>query len=232
MKTTIQLIAAMILLAACSTIEEPVPTPSAASVANLNSPAFGRIISTTPASSLRGDAVFSLIVPDNNYGGIEDAHLYSWTQNGQLNVNRVALDFNLDEVPTDAVITKASISLYFNPTSVYNPALIGEGHYGDTDFLISRITSEWREGLVTWNTQPSTTSQNQVYVTTLLNAPTANYVNLDVTDLVQALVNEAPEDRYGLMLQFAQETPYKVLFFASSDHAQTELHPKLVVAYY
>ena len=67
----------------------------------------------TPVDSQRGDAVFSLIVPDNNYGNLEDIHIYSWTQDGFLNVNRVVIDFNLDTISSRAKIDSAFLSLYY-----------------------------------------------------------------------------------------------------------------------
>ena len=74
------------------------------------------------------DAVFSLIVPDNNYGTLKDIHLYAWTQLGVLNVNRVAIDFNLSSIPVGATVDSAFLSLFFNKTSGY-----GTQHSGEND---------------------------------------------------------------------------------------------------
>ncbi|MFX0009681.1 MAG: hypothetical protein ACFE9R_05150 [Candidatus Hermodarchaeota archaeon] len=73
------------------------------------------------------DAVFSLIVPDNNYGTLKDIHVYAWTQLGDLNVNRVAIDFDLSSISTGAIVDSAFISLFFNKTSGY-----GTQHSGKT----------------------------------------------------------------------------------------------------
>ena len=184
-------------------------------------------LTVTPVDSERGDAVFSLIVPDNNYGNSENIHIYSWTQGGELNVNRVLIDFNVSKIPSTAIIDSAYLSLYFNPTSVYNKS--GKGNQGQDKIVIQRVLSDWNEKSVTWNNQPETTTQNQV----VIDKPESNnadYTDIDITNIIRDIINN-DEGRYGIMLRHQNEKPYNVVFFASSEHPDTEIHPELRVYY-
>lgn len=170
------------------------------------------------------DAVFSLIVPDNNYGTLKDIHLYAWTQEGILNVNRVAIDFHLSLIPIGATVDSAFLSLFFNKTSGY-----GTQHSGENDFLIQRITSTWNESTITWNTQPSSTFENQVFISRS-TSPTQDYTNMNVTNLVQDMIDDKANS-YGFLLKFQIEEPYKILLFASSDNQDATLRPEIIVYY-
>ena len=169
------------------------------------------------------DAVFSLIVPDNNYGDSEDIHPYAWSQGGMLNVNRVAIDFDLSVLPSDAQIDSAFISLYFNNTSSY-----GE-HYGDNSFVIQRIISEWDESTITWNTQPSTSQINKVIIEAA-TTPTQDFTHLNITELICDIVDDI-DNSFGMLLKLETEEIYKRLTFASSDNANENIRPKLEIYY-
>lgn len=186
-------------------------------------------LTVTPVNSDRGDAVFGLIVPDNNYGKIEDIHIYSWTQGGELNVNRVLIDFNLDKIPSTAIVDSAFLSLYYNSESAYNKINGKKGSQGQDKIVIQRVINEWNEQDVTWNKQPETTTQNQVVIEKKEDN-LADYTNIDITGIIQDMVkNES--GRFGIMVRHQEEVPYNVVFFASGDHADKSLHPKLEVFY-
>jgi hypothetical protein len=186
-------------------------------------------LTETPVNSERGDAVFSLIVPDNNYGKLEDIHIYSWTQGGVLNVNRVLIDFKLNRIPASAIIDSAFLSLYFNPVSAYNKVGGNKGNQGQDSIVIRRVTSDWNEKDVTWNKQPETTGENQLIIPKTGDA-TADYTNIDVTNIVQDIVND-DHGRYGIMVRHQNEKPYNVVFFASGNHPNKQLHPTLRIYY-
>lgn len=168
----------------------------------------------------------SLIVPYNNYGHLEDIHIFSWTQLGELNVNRALIDFNFDEISTNTEIVKADLNLYFNPTSIYDS---GSGNQGSDTIIIQRITSDWDENDVTWNQQPETTEMNQLLMAKLEGNDT-NYIGIDIRNIVQDIVNE-DENRFGILIRHQTEKPYNVVYFASSNHHDLNLHPKLIIEY-
>ena len=170
------------------------------------------------------DALFGKIVPDTNYGLSENIHLYAWTQSGILNVNRAVIDFDLSQIPEEATIDSARFSIYFNSTSAY-----GDQHEGETDFVIQRITSEWTESSVTWRTQPSTSTDNQVFVDGAV-LPTQDFIDIDLTRLISDYIQNK-DNSHGLLLKLQEEAPFKKLLLASSEHPIEQLRPKLEIHY-
>jgi hypothetical protein len=170
------------------------------------------------------DAVFSAIVPDNNYETLEDIHLYAWTHSGITTVNRVVIDFDLSSIPADARIDSAYLSLYFNVTSGY-----GDEHVGDNSFIIQRIITDWDESTVTWNTQPTPTPANQATINGATQ-PYQNFPEMDITALIQDYTSD-PDNSYGMFLKLVNEAPYQILLFSSSDHPNENIRPKLEVYY-
>lgn len=78
-------------------------------------------------------------------------------------------------------------------------------------------------------TQPSATEVNQVLVEGATD-PQQNFPKMDVTQLVRDYFLDRDKG-FGLLLKLQNESPYKVLLFASSDHPNQQLRPKLVVYY-
>lgn len=181
-------------------------------------------ISLQPGGENGKDALFGSIVPDNNYGTSENIHLYAWTQNGITNVNRAAIEFDLSSIPAEANIDSARLSLYFNTTSAY-----GDQHEGKTGFIIQRITSRWEESSVTWRTQPSISTENQVLVDGAI-MPTQDFPDIDVTPLIGDYIHDR-ENSHGLLLKFQNEKPFRMALLASSNHPTDHLRPKLEVHY-
>ena len=98
---------------------------------------------------------------------------------------------------------------------------------GSNEAVLQRITSPWTED-VTWSNQPTTTGQNEVSLAEDTN-PNQDYV-LDVKNLLQDIVTN-PSDSFGFLLKLKTEIPYRLLAFASSNHPNTALHPKLEICY-
>lgn len=182
------------------------------------------ILSLQPGGADGKDAVFSKSFPDGNWGDLEDIHLYAWTQGGDLNINRVVMDFDLSSLPVDAQIDSAFISFYYNSTSAY-----GSGHSGENSFVIQRITSDWDESTVSWNSQPTSTEMNQVFVTGAASS-SQDFPDINITELIRDMASDKPGS-YGLFLRLQQEAPYIMLQIASSDHPDESIRPKLVVYY-
>jgi len=170
------------------------------------------------------DAQLWTIMPDNNYGNIPKFDCSGWTHSGDPGVNRGIIDFDLSSIPENAVITDAKLNLYF---VCLEPSYFG--HTGENDAYLQLITQPWEENTVTWNTQPATTEDFQVYLPPSAD-PYMDYTDLDVTELVQKLQSE-PETYHGIMLRLLNENPYRCLLFASSDLDTAEMRPKLVVTY-
>jgi hypothetical protein len=181
-------------------------------------------ISLQPGGSEGKDAVVSKIVPQSNYGSLEDIHLYAWTQNGTLNVNRALIDFDLSSIPAGASIDSASLSLYFNHSSAF-----GDQHQGETSFIVQRIISDWDESTVTWSTQPQTSTTHQVRVEGA-SEPKQDFPELDLTSLMQDYSDDQ-ENSFGLMLRLENEDPYTMLLLASSENPDENVRPSIEVYY-
>lgn len=187
-------------------------------------------LSIRPDDTSGKDAVISHYHSSKNYGNEEDIHLYAGTISGVPNHNRVLIDFDLSEIPVNASIDSAFISLYFNYSSGYSTAHNGpSGYSGSTDFKIYRITAPWEESSVTYESQPA------VDESVFLSVPghvtgTQDFENLNITELVVKMIKQ-PETSHGFLLKLTEETPYRMLLLASSDHPDEEIRPKIEVYY-
>lgn len=183
-------------------------------------------ITLQPGPTDGKDAQLRIQYPDTSSGTQPDFKAIIWTCGGMPCGSRGLIEFDLSAIPQDATINNASLSLYYNPTS-------GDpGHStlsGSNACWLRRVTSYWSEDSVTWDTQPSTSQNNQV------NLPastydTVDYPNINVTQLIQdMLIN--PDSSFGFMLLLQTESPYRSLIFASSDHLDSNLWPKLEISY-
>ena len=162
----------------------------------------------------------------NNYGTKRDLNAIAWTKSGNNSNVRSLIQFDLSAIPSNAFINSATLSLYFNPTSE-------EGkHYcypHSNSSYLERITSNWSETTVTWNNQPSTTTQNRVSLGGTTSS-TQSFTNINVRQLIIDSRNN-PSTSFGFMLRLQQEHKFKKLIFASSDNTTAAIRPKLTITY-
>ncbi|MDL2238589.1 DNRLRE domain-containing protein [Bacteroidales bacterium OttesenSCG-928-L14] len=177
---------------------------------------------------------------DMNYGNHSNLYVSDWTYNAlgcSHGTIRSLLKFEeLSTIPINAEIISAELKLYgvstscsFNGNSSYPNAPCGL--FSNKSF-IQRITSAWGENTVTWNTQPSTTTANQITIpqsTSQWNWNFSDNSNNLVT-MVQDMVSN-PSTNYGFMIRLEDESYYRSLIFASSDHDDPMLWPELTVTY-
>lgn len=159
-----------------------------------------------------------------NYGAEPDFASWAWTQSSTNTTARSLIDFDLSTIPAGAIITSASLSLYCNTNSAYTQL-----QSGTNASYIERVTSPWNESTVTWNTQPTTTTINRVFLATS-TTNTQNYTNIDITQLILD-IQANPSSGFGLMLKLQTESTFKAMIFASSDHGDILKRPKLQITY-
>ena len=164
---------------------------------------------------------------DNNYGTDPELPASAWTFGGTAGVIRSVIEFDLTAIPVNATITSAKLSLY--ATNDLNSMGQHSTLSGPNDCWLERITSDWNESNVTWNTQPTTTTQNHVSLPASDSA-TENYLDIDVTTLTQDMVNN-PSTSFGFMLKLQNESYYRRMNFCSSDNTTPSLRPKLVITF-
>lgn len=152
--------------------------------------------------------------------------IYTWTWYGQglgKGTSRLLIDFaQLLDIKKGANIIKANLVLHLVEANVVQ----GAGNWGrntmDT-FSIRRVTSIW-DSFVSWQSQPAVTEQNKVDV-----KPEQSTITIEVSRLVQDIVNEERHQRQGFMIRLNDETQYKSLFFYSEKSSQKQ--PTLNVDY-
>jgi hypothetical protein len=179
-----------------------------------------------PNAAAGKDAYLNSLTPNVNGGTVEDFDAEAWTNGGNPVVLRSSIEFDLSSVPAGTTITSANLTLYFNPTS-----LNGSDHSqlsGSNASWLRRITSSWQENTITWNNQPSTTTYNEVNIPAH-TTPQQDYV-LDVTAAIQGMV-DTPSANFGFMIMLQTEQFYRALLFATSDHPNSAVHPKLEICY-
>jgi len=179
---------------------------------------------TIQPNSIDGlDAILSSKETTSNFGDSEDASLLAMNTDGSLNVTRLLIKFDLSQIPENAVITKAYISLYNNsdqPKSITNT--------GDNYTTIKRVTSSWTEESVNWESQPFTSETNKVTISKTY-IENQSFENIDATNLVKDLLFY--NQNYGILVKLQSESATKAVSIASSDHPNSNLHPKLEITY-
>lgn len=81
-----------------------------------------------------------------NYGDYPNLFASAWTHSGMPFVTRSVFDFDLSEIPANAVILDARLNLFF-AINANNP-----GYYqtSDNQAFLKKITAPWDEHMVTW----------------------------------------------------------------------------------
>jgi hypothetical protein len=167
--------------------------------------------------------IWSHAGPLSVLGDRESINVYTWTNQGMLAHKRALIEFDLSPFNPNMGLIKALLSIYYNPSDIHESVDV---HSGDNAVFIERIISEWTEHGPTWASQPATTTQNRIELPPS-SSHTQDYIDIDVTDLVNDMLDD-PDNSHGFMIKMQNETtPYRMLLFASSDHPNPALRPKL-----
>jgi hypothetical protein len=178
-----------------------------------------------PDSTTGNDTFILDYYPNNTYGNEDRLDITAWTQFGAPYISRALIHFDLSSIPVGATVSSAYLSLFHNPSS----ALYNGIHAGANAFALQRIISAWHEDSTNWNNQPAVTTANQVLFPATVSG-TQDFTNIDVTAMVNDMVN-LPNSNFGFMVRLQSEVHYADLLIAPSNHADTSVHPKLVISY-
>ncbi len=163
---------------------------------------------------------------NNNYGNAYQNAAYmipGYHPMGGVNVNRAPIHFDLSAIPPGAIVTSALMNLY-----AIGPPLITISHMGtNNSAYLQRITQSWTEYGVTWNNQPTTTTQNQVTLPPN-TIPLQDYTNINVTQLVLDMLSA---NNYGFMLRLVNEALTNALVFGSINCGNPLKFPTLEITY-
>jgi hypothetical protein len=159
------------------------------------------------------------IYPDLNVG--DSAYLLAG-DNGFKNRTYIQFDLNPNPLPAGAVITDARLKIY-QDTMLILPGTFNGGLY--------RVTSNWEENEITWNNQP-TSSSDTVALPTLYDT-TGTWVTCHIEDFVKGWL-EGSITNYGLLLKATDESSEDTgaRFFSSDYVTDITKHPILEIDYY
>ena len=159
------------------------------------------------------------IYPDLNIG--DNVYLLAGN-NGFKNRTYIQFDLNPNPLPVGAVITDARLKLY-QDTMLILPGTFNGGLY--------TVTSNWEENEITWNNQP-TSSSDSVALPTLYDT-TGNWVTCHIEDFVKGWLDGSITN-YGLLLKAIDESSEDTgaRFFSSDYVTDISKHPILEIDYY
>ena len=173
-----------------------------------------------PSYSYSNDYVYNAYPRDN---------AVAWTNGGYPMKFRTVLKFVLNDIPIGSEITSATLYFYSDPTQTSSSSADGNSQLsGSNAFYIERITQNWSDQTVTWNNQPSSTIENRLLIPA--STSTTENIQIDLTNMVQNWV-DAPSYNYGIKMFLQTESYYRSRNYGSMEHANTSIHPKLVVEY-
>jgi K319L-like, PKD domain len=183
-------------------------------------------VTLQPSNNAADEANIAIIGSGNATSHEKDLDAGAWTFNGPTGYIRGAFKFDLSSIPANATIISAKLTLYSIPDPT-NGDLVNANSGSNNAMYIRRITSSWNGNTVTWQTQPTTTTTDQILV------PHTNQPFLDLTDVDVASQIDAmrTNGNYGFMLILQNETIYTIRQFCSPFHADASKHPKLVIEY-
>ncbi len=195
-------------------------------ISSITSNLEAQFITLRPGPALGKDAYLRSLSPNQNLGQAIDFLAHAWTNSGQDVFVRGLIEFDLDTIPTNAIIDSAFLSLY----SFNSPA---NGHHettsGSNESFLRRVLQPWEEDVVTWNNQPATTIQNEVLLDSTIS-PIQHFENIDVSELIKDMIAN-PQQGHGFLFQLKTEQKFRRMLFSSSDNPDSTLHPKLEVYY-
>ena len=134
----------------------------------------------------------------------------------------MAIKFDVSNLPADATITGAELSLYAYEKiySSYN------GTLNNRSKSLYKITSTWDEGTIRWSNKPTNASSATA---TAGSSAISVWEDFDVTSLISDVV-ENSEANYGFLIKFTTND-YGVRFRSSDYTADETLRPKFTSVY-
>jgi alpha-tubulin suppressor-like RCC1 family protein len=172
---------------------------------------------------------------NTNYGSSNRFYSGEWSASNYRVNQRSVMDFDISSIPADAVIVEARLTLYAMLPQINDDyrhasfAVRQNSSFKSNASYLERITSPWTETGVTYNTQPATSTKNRLLLPES-QAFDENYVDFDVTAMVQDMLNN-PGESFGFMMRLQNESKYSRMAFCSREFADSSRRPKLVVTY-
>ncbi len=132
---------------------------------------------------------------------------------------RAYLQFSLDSLPENAVITSAKLGLCYCDSAISIQTPIGA-------YL---VLGSWSESTITWDNQPACATTPEVTVN-MSAATSHSFIYWTITNIVKGWWNGSITN-YGLMLR-DDEMWWDWKYFWSSDYGNASYRPMLVIYYF
>lgn len=169
------------------------------------------------------DTYINTVIADQYQGQVQSFIAAAWTYGGTFGRGRSLLGFDLCPLPDNFVLVSATLHLYYD----YSASHAGHTINGLNDAKLYRITSNWDES-TTWASQPTYDSGS---FSVIPSSSTDNQdYSIDVTGIVNDEISTSNEVDFYFMLD--TEMTYRSLVFASKDHPDINVRPKLELTYY
>lgn len=183
------------------------------------------VLQPSPAQGM--DAQLRFQYPSQTAGTLKDFKAIKWTCGGVPCGSRGLLKFDLDTIINkNAVVDSAFLFLYHNPTS----ADLGHSNgSGSNATWLRVVTSPWDEATVTLNTQPSYDTANQYLIPNTVTG--VENFRIPVGEVVQTMLDTS-HGNHGWIMMLDNETAFRSMIFASSDHPDALIRPRLEVYYH
>jgi hypothetical protein len=188
------------------------------------------------------DAMISQLEPDKNFGDHKyfEATFLTEPVLTVMRLNRSLIFFNLGAIPSNAIIKKAVLKLSYEAPVPWDSLQIKPATAGMfVGGALQQITEPWEENMVTWNKQPASTEMNQVLIYPFIR--NVNFIEIDITRLIVPppvtitsgtnTTTIVPLPNHGMKFKLIPENKWPGFRFASSDHPNMELRPKLTIYY-
>ncbi len=171
-----------------------------------------------------------------NEGRNDDLNVAYDGELSPLKKHQSFIKFDLTTVPKNAVIDSAFLSLFWNPTDSHG--VFGNGHFdgvngsAPSQLVMDRVTKFWDEKNINWNNQPTISATNRVVVShATYPGGTSNFKNMNVTKLFRDMLDSS-QTNFGLRLFILPQSGVRQLIFASSNHPNPNLRPKLKLCWH
>lgn len=205
------------------------------------------VVTIKPGPKEGKDAMITDLDPDKNFGDYPYFEARSMPDPilDVIRSSRSLISFDMNHVPKSARIKRVVLTLYYYPKirllddqGVEKPISDIKPWYGA---VLQQIVEPWDEYKVTWNNQPATIEENQVFINppptieenqVYINSflPNVKYINIDVSRLYIP-VNTIQKPHYGMLMKLISYEQFPELKFASSDFPNQSMHPELKVYY-
>ena len=149
--------------------------------------------------------------------------------------NRSLVSFDKNSIPKSARVKYVNLRLFYDTPMTWSNSVYSTGPepinsdviwYGA---VLQRVVEPWEENKVTWNNQPATVVDDQVYIAPFIS--NVNFIDIDVTRLFINNSDSSVKDDYGMLFKLYPTELFAGFRFASSDYEKEEMRPMLTVYY-